>query len=60
MFFLNCIGEIMFEDVTMTHFEEEKQNLSFALNFLNLLLKEVWAYLEIILWHMLYHCTSKI
>jgi hypothetical protein len=23
-FFLNFIGELMFEDVTMTHFEEEK------------------------------------
>ena len=55
-FFLNFIGEIMFKDVTMTRFEEEKQNL----NFLNFLLKEAWAYLEIILWHMLYHRSSKI
>ena len=40
--------------------KQKKILLSCALDFLNFLLKELCAYLTIILWHMLSHCTSKI
>ena len=48
-FLLNFIGEVVFKDVTMTRFEEEIFFLIYALNLLNFFIKEVRAYLTIIL-----------